>query len=69
MMVMSIFGTQPEMIKMWATPKEFEELNFDHVKVHTGQNFTPQLAHGDRTQGDAGERGDHCVRHGRERYR
>ena len=41
MKVMSIFGTRPEMIKMWATLKKLDELNFEHVMVHTGQNFTP----------------------------
>lgn len=43
MKVMSIFGTRPEMIKMWATLKKLDDLNFDHVMVHTGQNFTPEL--------------------------
>src|SRR6516164_7327353 len=43
MKVMSIFGTRPEMIKMWATLKKLDEHNFDHVMVHTGQNFTPEL--------------------------
>ncbi len=40
---MSIFGTRPEMIKMWSTLRKLDELNFDHVMVHTGQNFTPEL--------------------------
>lgn len=40
---MTIFGTRPEMIKMWGTLKKLDELNFDHVMVHTGQNFTPEL--------------------------
>ena len=40
---MSIFGTRPEMIKMWATLKKLDSLNFDHIMVHTGQNFTPEL--------------------------
>jgi UDP-N-acetylglucosamine 2-epimerase (non-hydrolysing) len=40
---MSIFGTRPEMIKMWSTLKRLDELNFDHIMVHTGQNFTPEL--------------------------
>jgi UDP-N-acetylglucosamine 2-epimerase (non-hydrolysing) len=40
---MSIFGTRPEMIKMWGTLKKLDELNFEHVMVHTGQNFTPEL--------------------------
>ncbi len=43
MQVMSIFGTRPEMIKMWGTLKKLDELNFEHVMVHTGQNFTPEL--------------------------
>jgi UDP-N-acetylglucosamine 2-epimerase (non-hydrolysing) len=43
MKVMSIFGTRPEMIKMWATLKKLDALNFDHIMVHTGQNFTPEL--------------------------
>lgn len=43
MKVMTIFGTRPEMIKMWGTLKKLDELNFDHVMVHTGQNFTPEL--------------------------
>lgn len=40
---MTIFGTRPEMIKMWGTLKKLDELNFDHFMVHTGQNFTPEL--------------------------
>lgn len=43
MKVMSIFGTRPEMIKLWSTLKKLDELNFDHIMVHTGQNFTPEL--------------------------
>jgi UDP-N-acetylglucosamine 2-epimerase (non-hydrolysing) len=43
MKVMTIFGTRPEMIKMWSTLKKLDELNFDHIMVHTGQNFTPEL--------------------------
>jgi len=43
MKVMSIFGTRPEMIKMWSTLKMLDELNFDHIMVHTGQNYTPEL--------------------------
>src|SRR3954469_13018513 len=43
MKVMSILGTRPEMIKMWATLKKLDDLNFEHVMVHTGQNFTPEL--------------------------
>lgn len=43
MKVMSIFGTRPEMIKMWSTLKKLDDLNFEHIMVHTGQNFTPEL--------------------------
>ena len=43
MKVMSIFGTRPEIIKMWGTLKKLDELNFEHIMVHTGQNFTPEL--------------------------
>lgn len=40
---MSIFGTRPEMIKLWSTLKLLDSLNFEHIMVHTGQNFTPEL--------------------------
>ena len=43
MKVLSVFGTRPEMIKMWGTLKKLDELNFDHKMIHTGQNFTPEL--------------------------
>ena len=43
MRVMSIFGTRPEMIKLWSTLKKLDSLNFEHITVHTGQNFTPEL--------------------------
>ncbi len=43
MKVMSIFGTRPEMIKMWGTLNKLDNLNFDHIMVHTGQNYTPEL--------------------------
>lgn len=43
MKVITIFGTRPEMIKLWSTLKKLDELNFDHIMVHTGQNFTPEL--------------------------
>ncbi len=43
MKVMSIFGTRPEMIKMWGTLRKLDDLNFEHIMVHTGQNFTPEL--------------------------
>ena len=31
------------MIKLWSTLKKLDELGFDHIMVHTGQNFTPEL--------------------------
>ncbi len=43
MKVMSIFGTRPEMIKLWPVLKKLDDLNFQHIMVHTGQNFTPEL--------------------------
>jgi UDP-N-acetylglucosamine 2-epimerase (non-hydrolysing) len=43
MKVMSIFGTRPEMIKMWSTLKKLDNTNFEHIMVHTGQNFTKEL--------------------------
>ncbi len=43
MRVVSIFGTRPEMIKMWSTLKKLDDLNFEHIMVHTGQNYTPEL--------------------------
>ncbi len=43
MKVVTVFGTRPEMIKLWSSFKKLDELNFDHIMVHTGQNFTPEL--------------------------
>src|ERR671914_1050317 len=43
MKVMTIMGTRPEMIKMWPVLKKLDELNFDHIMVHTSQNFTKEL--------------------------
>ena len=43
MKVMTIMGTRPEMIKMWGTLIKLDELNLEHIMVHTGQNFTPEL--------------------------
>jgi UDP-N-acetylglucosamine 2-epimerase len=43
MKVMTICGTRPEMIKLWSTIKKLDNSNFEHVFVHTGQNFTPEL--------------------------
>ena len=40
--VMTIVGTRPEIIKMSAIIKKFD-LYFDHVLVHTGQNFDYEL--------------------------
>ena len=41
--VMTIFGTRPEMIKMWSVLKALDSSNFKHIMVHTGQNYTPEL--------------------------
>lgn len=43
MKVMTIMGTRPEMIKMWSVLKKLDTLNFDHIMVHTSQNFTKEL--------------------------
>jgi len=43
MKVMTIFGTRPEMIKMWGVLRALDSMNFDHVMVHTGQNYTKEL--------------------------
>ncbi len=43
MKVMTIMGTRPEMIKMWSVLRKLDELNFDHIMVHTGQNYTKEL--------------------------
>ena len=43
MKVMTIFGTRPEMIKMWGVLKKLDDMNFEHVMVHTGQNYTKEL--------------------------
>lgn len=43
MKVMTIMGTRPEMIKMWSTLKALDALNFEHIMVHTGQNYTKEL--------------------------
>lgn len=43
MKVMTIFGTRPEMIKMWSVLKKLDALNFEHIMVHTNQNFTKEL--------------------------
>ena len=41
MKVMTLMGTRPEMIKMWSVIKKLDQLDFDHIMVHTGQNYTP----------------------------
>lgn len=43
MKVMTIVGTRPEMIKMWSVLKKLDALNFEHIMVHTSQNFTKEL--------------------------
>ena len=43
MKVMTIMGTRPEMIKMWSVLKKLDSGNFEHVMVHTSQNYTKEL--------------------------
>ncbi len=43
MKIISIFGTRPEMIKMWSTLKLLDAQNFEHIMVHTGQNYKKEL--------------------------
>lgn len=43
MKVMTMMGTRPEMIKMWSVLKKLDKLNFEHILVHTGQNYTKEL--------------------------
>ena len=40
---MSIMGTRPEMIKMWSVLQKLDQSTFDHIMVHTGQNYTLEL--------------------------
>lgn len=40
--IMTIIGTRPEIIKMSRVIFEFDQ-NFDHILVHTGQNFDYEL--------------------------
>lgn len=40
--IMTVVGTRPEIIKMSACIKRFDEV-FDHVLVHTGQNYDYEL--------------------------
>lgn len=39
---MTVLGTRPEIIRLSLIIKKFDE-TFDHVIVHTGQNFDPEL--------------------------
>ncbi|MGH7828734.1 MAG: non-hydrolyzing UDP-N-acetylglucosamine 2-epimerase [Candidatus Binatia bacterium] len=43
MKVMTVFGTRPEMIKLWPVLKKLDSLNFAHIMVHTGQNAAREL--------------------------
>ena len=43
MKVMTLMGTRPEMIKNVSVIKKLDQLDFDHIMVHTGQNYTPEL--------------------------
>lgn len=44
MKVMTLFGTRPEMIKLWSCLRALDQSPvIDHIMVHTGQNFTPEL--------------------------
>jgi len=43
MKVMTIVGTRPDLIKMWSVLKKLDELKFNHIFVHTGQNSTKEL--------------------------
>lgn len=43
MKVLTILGTRPELIKMSAIIKKLDKYT-DHVFVHTGQNYDPQLS-------------------------
>ena len=43
MKIMSLLGTRPEMIKMWSVLKKLDQSDFEHIMVHSGQNYTPEL--------------------------
>lgn len=44
MKVMTLFGTRPEMIKLWSSLHALDQSpGIQHIMVHTGQNFTPEL--------------------------
>ena len=40
---MTLMGTRPEMIKMWSVLKKLDQSHYEHIMVHTGQNYTPEL--------------------------
>lgn len=40
---MTVVGTRPDLIKMWSVLQKLDELKFNHIFVHTGQNFTKEL--------------------------
>ena len=43
MNIVTVFGTRPEMIKLWGTIKKLDSSVHKHIMVHTGQNHTPEL--------------------------
>lgn len=43
MKIVSMFGTRPEMIKLWPVLKKLDTLPIEHIMVHTGQNYTKEL--------------------------
>jgi UDP-N-acetylglucosamine 2-epimerase (non-hydrolysing) len=43
MKILSLFGTRPEMIKLWPVLKKLDQLPLEHIMVHTGQNYTKEL--------------------------
>lgn len=44
MKVVTVAGTRPELIRLSLVFRRLEALGIDHVLVHTGQNFEPQLS-------------------------
>lgn len=44
MKIMTILGTRPEIIRLSLIIKKLDQLADQHILVHTGQNFTPQLS-------------------------
>ena len=45
MKIVSIVGTRPNFMKVAPLIKEFEKHNVDHVLIHTGQHYSPQMSH------------------------